>query len=324
VLLVGHRPPSTCHTVIFEHLGPVRTHDSADTVAPCQASRPRAARRLARQQRVPWRDNPAGRRYPPPAPGRWHFSIALDRAGSRRIGPIERRPVATIATMPGTLYITGDADADRLLNSDGVALLIGMLLDQQVPMEWAFRGPATLRERLGHLDATRIAAMDPEAFVAVCCDKPAIHRFPAVMGRRIHELCMMLTDRYGGSATNVWTGVDGADALYARLRELPGYGDEKAKIFLALLAKRQGVAPDGWRASAGKFGDDVPRSVADIFDDDSLAKVREWKKAQKAAKKDKQDRPLAEASTTASKPTKARTAKAAASTSASPKRAKAV
>ena len=187
---------------------------------------------------------------------------------------------------------TGDQEADRLLASDGLALLIGMLLDQQVPMEWAFQGPATLKERLGHLDAKQIAAMDQEAFVAVCCEKPAIHRFPASMGRRIHDLCVLLTERYGGKADKVWKGVKSADVLYARLRELPGYGEEKSQIFLALLAKRQGVAPEGWQARAGKFGDEIPRSVADIFDEDSLAKVRVWKKAQKAAKKDKQDRPV--------------------------------
>ena len=193
---------------------------------------------------------------------------------------------------PGTLYITGEPDADLLLNTDGLALLSGMLLDQQVPMEWAFMGPATLRARLGHLDAGRIAAMDQEAFVTVCCDKPAIHRFPAAMGRRMHELCGVLVERYGGRADAVWDGVATGDELYARVRALPGFGDEKAKIFLALLAKRQGVAPLGWREAAGKFGDDVPRSVADISDPASLDKVREWKKAQKAAKKDKQDRPL--------------------------------
>ena len=192
----------------------------------------------------------------------------------------------------GTLYITGERSADKLLNTDGLALLIGMLLDQQVPMEWAFHGPATLKDRLGHLDARQIAAMDQEAFVAVCCEKPAIHRFPASMGRRIHALCTLLTERYDGNATKVWKGVKTGSELYARLRELPGYGEEKAQIFLALLAKRQGVAPAGWQEAAGKFGDDVPRSVADIFDEDSLAKVRVWKKAQKAAKKDKQDRPV--------------------------------
>ena len=192
----------------------------------------------------------------------------------------------------GTLYITGDDDADGLLNTDGTALLVGMLLDQQVPMEWAFAGPATLRRRLGHLDATRIAELDQDAFVAVCCEKPAIHRFPASMGRRIHDLCSALVDRFDGDGTNVWVGVADGQELYRRLRTLPGYGDEKAKIFVALLGKRMGVQPDGWSDAAGKFGDDVPRSVADIHDTASLGKVREWKKAQKAAKKDKQDRPL--------------------------------
>ena len=192
--------------------------------------------------------------------------------------------------MAGTLYITGDADADRLLNTDGLALLVGMLLDQQVPMEWAFHGPATLKLRLGHLDAGRIAALDQEAFVQVCCAKPAIHRFPAVMGRRIHDVCRVLVDDYGGA---VWDAVtDGADLL-ARLRGLPGFGEEKARIFLALLAKRQGVTPAGWREAAGPFGDDTPRSVADIHDEASLAVVREWKRAAKAAGRDKQDRALA-------------------------------
>jgi uncharacterized HhH-GPD family protein len=191
----------------------------------------------------------------------------------------------------GTLYITGRADADRLLNTDGTALLIGMLLDQQVPMEWAFAGPATLKERLGHLDARKIAAMDVDDFVAVCCEKPAIHRFPASMGRRIHELCVSLTDSYKGKGENVWKGVGDGAALYARLRGLPGYGDEKAKIFVAILAKRLGVRPEGWQQAAGRFGDETPRSVADIDSPETLASVREWKKAQKAAKKDKQDRP---------------------------------
>jgi len=192
----------------------------------------------------------------------------------------------------GTLYITGRADADRLLNTDGTALLVGMLLDQQVPMEWAFVGPFTLSQRLGHLDATRIAAMTEDEFVGVCCAKPAIHRFPAVMGRRIHELCIELDRSYEGRGEGVWTGVDDGAELYRRLRTLPGFGDEKARIFIALLGKRMGVQPDGWREAAGKFGDDVPRSAADVHDDSSLALVREWKKAQKAAKLDKQDRPL--------------------------------
>jgi uncharacterized HhH-GPD family protein len=194
--------------------------------------------------------------------------------------------------MRGSLYITGNDGADALLNRDPTALLVGMLLDQQVPMEWAFMGPATLSSRLGHLDAARIAAMPVDDFVAVCCDRPAIHRFPAVMGRRIHELCAVLTATYAHDVEALWRTVADGPALYARLRELPGFGDEKAKIFIAILGKRCDVQPDGWRAAAGKFGDDVPRSVADISSPESLAVVREWKKAQKAAKKDKQDRPL--------------------------------
>jgi uncharacterized HhH-GPD family protein len=197
-----------------------------------------------------------------------------------------------VAQVRGTLYITGKPEADRLLNTDGTALLIGMLLDQQVPMEWAFAGPATLRDRLGHLDATRIAAMDEDEFVAVCCAKPAIHRFPAALGRRIHELCRVLTAEYRGKGANVWKGVaDGAE-LYRRLRALPGYGDEKARIFVAILAKRMAVRPPGWEEAAGPFADDTPRSVADIHDATSLAVVREWKKSAKAAKLDKQGRPL--------------------------------
>ena len=192
--------------------------------------------------------------------------------------------------MTGTLYITGDADADGLLNSDANALLLGMLLDQQVPMEWAFAGPNTLKERLGHLDPTKIAAMDVDEFVAICSEKPAIHRFPGSMGKRIHAVCAALVDDYDGDAANLWNGVDDGAELFRRLKALPGYGDEKSSIFVALLAKTQGVQPDGWRSAAGKFGDDVPRSVADVHDEVSLGKVREWKKAQKAAKKDKQGR----------------------------------
>jgi uncharacterized HhH-GPD family protein len=201
--------------------------------------------------------------------------------------------VSSVRRMTGTIYITGDAVADELLNTDGTALLIGMLLDQQVPMEWAFMGPATLRARLGHLDARKIAAMGQDEFVGVCCAKPAIHRFPASMGRRIHDLCTALVDRFGGRGEGVWEAVSSGDELYDRLRTLPGYGEEKARIFVAILGKRFGVQPDGWVQAAGKFGDDTPRSVADVTDPASLGKVREWKKAAKAAKKDKQDRPVA-------------------------------
>ncbi|MDJ0771281.1 MAG: HhH-GPD-type base excision DNA repair protein [Ilumatobacter sp.] len=190
------------------------------------------------------------------------------------------------------LYINGDPAADELLNDDPTALMLGMLLDQQVPMEWAFHGPHTLQLRLGHLDAAKIAAMPEDDVVAACCAKPAVHRFPASMGRRIHALCAVLADEYGGRADAIWAdGPDGAE-LKRRLRALPGFGDEKSKIFIALLAKRFGIRPVGWEAAAGVFADDQPRSVADIHDEASLALVREWKKAQKAAKKDKQDRAL--------------------------------
>ncbi|CAN5355885.1 HhH-GPD-type base excision DNA repair protein [soil metagenome] len=190
----------------------------------------------------------------------------------------------------GTLYITGDDAADALLNTDANALLIGMLLDQQVSMELAFAGPAKLRDRLGHLDPARIASMDVDDFVVVCAEKPAIHRFPSSMGKRIHELCTVLAERYGGDAAAIWSGVDHGGELYDRLRALPGFGDEKSRIFVAVLAKTQGVRPAGWQDAAGVFGDDTPRSVADIDGPEALGKVREWKKAQKAAKKDKQGR----------------------------------
>ena len=136
--------------------------------------------------------------------------------------------------------------------------------------------------------------MDLDAFVTVCCDKPAIHRFPGSMGKRIHQVCTALAEHYDGQAANIWNDVDSAGEIFDRLKALPGYGDEKSKIFVAILAKTQGVRPDDWREAAGKFGDDTPRSVADIHDEASLAAVRDWKKAQKAAKKDKQDNPLVE------------------------------
>ena len=195
--------------------------------------------------------------------------------------------------MNGDVFITGDANKDGLLNRDATALLIGMQLDQQVPMEWAFMGPYTLLQRLGHLDATRIATMDEDAFVAVCCDKPAIHRFPAVMGRRIHAMCVVVADRYGGEPAQLWSTAKTGAEVYDRLRQLPGYGEEKAQIFVALLAKRFGVRPRGWKAAAGVFADAQPRTIADCHDQVSLAKVREWKRIQRESKKDKQGRELA-------------------------------
>lgn len=189
-----------------------------------------------------------------------------------------------------TMPITGDPAADQLLMTDPLALLLGMLLDQQVPMEWAFKGPATLKDRLGgQLDATAIAAMDPEDLVAVFVAKPALHRYPAAMARRAHDLCQFLVEHYGGDTGAVWRGVRSGDELYRRVRELPGYGEEKSKIFLAILAKRLGQRPAGWEAAAAPFSDATPRSVADIDSPESLAKVREFKKLKKAQGKGKAD-----------------------------------
>ena len=191
--------------------------------------------------------------------------------------------------MKGTLAITGEAEADRLLNENPLALLIGMLLDQQVPMEWAFRGPATLLERIGTLDAKAIVDAGPDALTAAFVEKPAVHRYPGSMATRAYALCEFIVEKYGGEADAIWRDVDSGKELYKRLRELPGFGEEKAKIFLALLAKRFDVRPAGWQEAAGAFGDDVPRSAADIDGPETLAKVREWKKAQKAKGKSKQD-----------------------------------
>ncbi len=191
---------------------------------------------------------------------------------------------------PPAIPITGDVEADRLLERDPFALLVGMLLDQQVPMEWAFRGPLTLHSRLGdELDPAAIAAMDRDEFVAVCSEKPAIHRFPSSMGGRVWGLAVAVAEHYGGDASLIWRDAKTGDDLYRRLRELPGYGDEKARIFIAILGKRLGVAPPGWEAACMPFSDDQPRSVADVADAESLAAVREWKKAKRAANKSKQD-----------------------------------
>jgi uncharacterized HhH-GPD family protein len=185
--------------------------------------------------------------------------------------------------------ITGDDDADRLLAEDPLALMIGMLLDQQVPMEWAFASPAKLRDRLGGLDAAAIAAMGPDAVAEVFAQKPALHRFPGSMGKRTHALCQHLVDVHGGDAAEVWEGAADAADLWARVNALPGYGEEKSRIFIALLAKRFDRAPAGWEAYAGPFADDTPRSVADVGSEETLLDVRAWKKAQKQKGKAKTD-----------------------------------
>ena len=196
---------------------------------------------------------------------------------------------AMIVAMAPTLNLVGDADADALLAADPLALLIGMLLDQQVPMETAFAGPKRLADRLGGLDVYRIADADPDEFAAICARPPAVHRFPGSMAKRIQALCAEVTDRYDGDAATLWTSgdPDGKEVL-KRLKALPGYGDQKARIFLALLGKQIGVRPEGWREAAGEYGEDGSRrSIADVVDAQTLQEVREFKKASKAAAKKK-------------------------------------
>ena len=185
-----------------------------------------------------------------------------------------------------TLHLSQDPDADALLSRDPLALLLGMLLDQQIPMEKAFKGPAVLAERLGHLDATRIAEHDPEAFAALVATPPAVHRFPGSMAKRLQDLCRALVDGYGGRAEAVWEDVaDGAELL-RRLEALPGFGRQKAQIFLALLGKQIGVRPSGWREAAGAYGEEgALRSVADVTSPETLQEVRAYKQSVKAAAK---------------------------------------
>jgi len=185
------------------------------------------------------------------------------------------------------MYLTGDDKADALLASDGNALLIGMVLDQQVPMEKAFSGPAVIADRMGgQLDVAAIAAADPEEFAALCSRPPAVHRFPGSMAGRVQGVCRVLVESYGGDAVNLWTDVPSGVELRKRIAALPGFGAQKAAIFLALLGKQYGVQPPGWREAAGAFGEDGSRvSVADVVDEESLGQVRAAKKAAKAAAK---------------------------------------
>jgi len=193
-------------------------------------------------------------------------------------------------TSPASFPITFDDDANELLAHDPLALLFGMLLDQQVPMTWAFRSPMVIKERLGERwSPAGIAAMDPEELVAVFCEKPAVHRYPAAMARRAHGIAVEIVERYDGDTAAIWTTAKSGAELYKRVSSLPGFAEEKSQIFVALLAKRFDVKPRGWKVAAGAFSDTQPRSAADV---DSLPKLREvqaWKKAQKAAKKSKSE-----------------------------------
>ncbi|CAM5739887.1 hypothetical protein STAFG_6656 [Streptomyces afghaniensis 772] len=190
--------------------------------------------------------------------------------------------------MDVTLHLAQDPEADALLGRSPLAALVGMLLDQQIPMEWAFKGPATIAQRLGtdDLDAHEIAAHDPEAFAALLSQKPAVHRYPGSMAKRIQQLCQYLVEHYDGDAEAVWKDAPTGKELLKRLAELPGFGKQKAQIFLALLGKQLGVQPTGWREAAGSYGEPKSfRSVADITGPESLAKVRAHKQEMKAAAK---------------------------------------
>ncbi|BAL92085.1 hypothetical protein AMIS_68650 [Actinoplanes missouriensis 431] len=180
-----------------------------------------------------------------------------------------------------------DAEANALLDRDPLAVLIGLTLDQQITMEKAFTSPHVLAQRLGHVPtATELAEFDPEALLAIFSEPPALHRFPKAMAARVQEVCRVLVDRYDGEAANLWAGVGSGAELYQRIFALPGFGKQKAQIFVALLGKQCGVQPAGWREAAGGYGDaDAYRSVADIVDEESLGKVRAYKKQVKAEAK---------------------------------------
>ncbi|WP_065571029.1 HhH-GPD-type base excision DNA repair protein [Microbacterium oleivorans] len=185
------------------------------------------------------------------------------------------------------LHITGDEAADALLTDEPLALLIGMLLDQQIAMETAFAGPLKIRDRTGGLDAAQIAAADPDEFAAAFSRTPAVHRFPGSMAGRVQALCQALVDEWGGDASALWIqGDPDGRAVLNRLKSLPGFGDQKARIFVALLGKQYGYAGEGWRDAAGAYGEEGSfRSVADIVSPESLTKVREYKRAAKAEAK---------------------------------------
>jgi uncharacterized HhH-GPD family protein len=183
-----------------------------------------------------------------------------------------------------SLHLAQDPESDKVISESPLALVIGMVLDQQVSIEKAFSSPAVLARRLGApLDAASIAAMDPDELAAAFKERPALHRFPGSMAGRVQDVCRTIAEDYGGRAENIWKGVRSGDELVSRLRALPGFGQQKAKIFAALLGKQLGVHPTGWREATSPYGDDGSHlSVADITDPKSLEKVRATKRALKA------------------------------------------
>jgi uncharacterized HhH-GPD family protein len=183
------------------------------------------------------------------------------------------------------IQITGEPAADQVLTESPFALLVGMMLDQQYPMEHAFRGPWKVLDRFGSLDPHAIATADAEQFAALCATPPAIHRFPGSMAARLQELAKIVDERYDGDASRLWTGAATGAELVKNIQSLPGFGAQKAKIFAALLAKQLGVTPEGWEKAVGDYSQDGYRSVADVVDPASLQKVRDYKKQKKAAAK---------------------------------------
>jgi uncharacterized HhH-GPD family protein len=182
-----------------------------------------------------------------------------------------------------------DDEANELLSRNALALLIAMLLDQQVPFERAFSAPRDLVRRLGHEPtAEELATFNPEALAAVFAERPALHRFPKAMAARTQVLAQLIVAEYDGDAAALWTTAPSGAELLKRVSALPGFGEVKAKIFVALLGKQLGVQPDGWREAAGAFGDEGSHvSVADIVDTESLGRVRSYKQSMKAAAKAK-------------------------------------
>jgi uncharacterized HhH-GPD family protein len=185
------------------------------------------------------------------------------------------------------IHITGDEAADQVLTENPFALLVGMMLDQQYPMEHAFRGPAKVLDRFGSLDPAKIAAADPEEFASLCAIPPAVHRFPGSMAARLQALAALVVEEYDGDAARLWREAADGKELLRRMTSLPGFGKQKAQIFVALLAKQVGVRPEGWEAAAGAYAEPGYRSVADVIDESSLQRVREYKKAKKAEAKAK-------------------------------------
>lgn len=203
---------------------------------------------------------------------------------------------------PPKLHLSGDPGADRFLSQSALALVIGMVLDQQVPLERAFTAPAALRERIGDFDAKRIATMDPDELAAQFSARPALHRYPGSMARRVQAVCQVIVDDYGGQAANIWKGAATGSELWGRVKALPGFGDQKARIFVALLAKQLGVRPPGWESVSEPYSQDGRRSVADIVDQPTMTEVRDFKRSLKRQAREEPAPPGRSATRTSSGP----------------------